>query len=193
MKTINRLLFVPLIFAAVSCGASHSDKNSSQETSQSDMPENESAANIPVVDERCNKILPLSLVSDIDNTVVSAGHVVSSESSCMAEFTAANNSDAKLYMTIETENDEARMKRRLDAFRYQPGLVEEFEAGEGAILIRTTSKHTDIMDVVFSSGKYFCVITTQIPADTDPENGVLFSYSEVKELAVNWGNHLKNE
>ncbi len=193
MKTIKLLFQLALILSATSCGASGGDKNNQNQANSAEVPESASGNHTAVVDENCNRRLPLTLVQELDNTVIAVGHVVSSENSCMAEFRAAGNADAKLYMTIETETDEARLKRRIDAFRYQPGLVEEFAAGNGAVLVRTTSKHTDIIDVVFSTGMYFCVITTQMPAGTMPEKAVLFSYPQAKQLALNWAVHLKNE
>lgn len=193
MKTIKLFIQFTLILFATSCGATGGDQNKNTQSTPGENPESTAGNHTAVVDENCNRRLPLTLVQELDNTVIAVGHVVSSENSCMAEFRAAGNADTKLYMTIETETDEARLKRRIDAFRYQPGLVEEFAAGNGAVLVRTTSKHTDIIDVVFSTGMYFCVITTQMPAGAAPEKAVLFSYPQVKQLALNWAAHLKNE
>ena len=193
MTSVNLLFPLALLLSAASCGAAGDVENKRNQAGPTGTPGSETGNHTVAVDENCNRRLPLTLVQELDNTVISVGHVVSTANSCKAEFRAPGNTDARLYMTIETETDEARLKRRIDAFRYQPGMVEEFAAGNGAVLVRSTSVQTDIMDAAFSTGMYFCVITTQAPAGTGPDKAVLFSYPQLKQLALNWAAHLNNE
>ncbi len=140
----------------------------------------------------CEKTIPASLVEAIAGKAVPVWYTSESDTSCLALFGDDKNSKTKMVLTFETQADMDFVKRKVFMFKHIPGFVEEFGAGDGAVLSRHTEKTVDIITVLFSIGHTGCSIVTQIPTGEDAGKGLLFSYDDVKKLAFQWADHLKS-
>lgn len=186
-------LLIVLVAAIQSCGSSNANQTSTEkETSESKtaMQETNNAANEDMPSEKCEFIFPAGLKNELKSDAVKLSLPVQTDSACMMSF-ENKSTKAALTLIAEKHTDLALLERKVQAFEYMPNTRGKIDAGDAGTLYRQTEKHTDIITAVFRIGPYGCSITSTMKTGEPASNGVLFDEDKIAELAIAWGNQLK--
>ncbi len=194
MKKMNPFFLLMVLVAAIqSCGSSNANQTSTEkETSESTtaMQETNNDANEDMPSEKCEFIFPAGLKNELKSDAVKLGLPVQTDSACMMSF-ENKSTKAALTLIAEKHTDLALLERKVQAFEYMPNTRGKIDAGDAGTLYRQTDKHSDIITAVFRIGPYGCSITSTMKTGEPASNGVLFDEDKITELAIAWGNQLK--
>lgn len=194
MKKMNPFFLLMVLVAAIqSCGSSNANQTSTEkETSESTtaMQETNNDANEDMPSEKCEFIFPAGLKNELKSDAVKLSLPVQTDSACMMSF-ENKSTKAALTLIAEKHTDLALLERKVQAFEYMPNTRGKIDAGDAGTLYRQTDKHSDIITAVFRIGPYGCSITSTMKTGEPASNGVLFDEDKITELAIAWGNQLK--
>jgi hypothetical protein len=196
MKKMNPFFMLIVLLAVLqSCGSSNANHTSQeQETNKttSAMQDSKTAtnANEEMASEKCEFIFPSGLKNELKSDAVKLSLPVQTDSACMMSF-ENKSTKAALTLIAEKHTDLALLERKVQAFEYMPNTRGKIDAGDAGTLYRQTDKHSDIITAVFRIGPYGCSITSTMKTGEPASNGVLFDEDKITELAIAWGNQLK--
>lgn len=194
MKKMNPFFLLIVLVAAIqSCGSSNANQTSTEkETSESTtaMQETNNDANEDMPSEKCEFIFPAGLKNELKSDAVKLSLPVQTDSACMMSF-ENKSTKAALTLIAEKHTDLALLERKVQAFEYMPNTRGKIDAGDAGTLYRQTDKHSDIITAVFRIGPYGCSITGKMKTGDPATNGILFDEDKITELAIAWGNQLK--
>ena len=194
-KLITFLLFIILLSTIQSCGSSSAneasaEKETSETTSAMQETKTNNDSNEDMPSEKCEFILPAGLKNELKSDAVKLSLPIQTDSICMMSF-ENKTTKAALTLIAEKHTDLKQLERKVQAFEYMPNTRGKIDAGDAGTLYRQTEKHTDIITAVFRIGPYGCSITSTMKTGDPSTNGILFDEDKIAELAIAWGNQLK--
>jgi hypothetical protein len=196
MKKMNPFFLLMVLVAALqSCGSSNANHASQEQetnktTSAMQDSKTETTANDEMPSEKCEFIFPAGLKNELKNDAVKLNLPIQTDSVCMMMF-ENKTTKAELTLIAEKHTDLKQLERKVQAFEYMPNTRGKIDAGDAGTLYRQTERTSDIITAVFRVGPYGCSITSKMKTGDPATNGILFDEDKITELAIAWGNQLK--
>lgn len=182
---------ISLLALSVACGTSAAP----DPAADAPVSNNDTAIGVPKAEtannSRQQELIPASLFDGKLGANDKVSFVVQTDTSALVRIERSEKAKASLQMAVERKRDEANLKRAMQAWAYHPDMKEKFAAGEEAFLTYTEEKSKKYYTVVFRAGHFFATLTNEIQNGMADSEGILFSAIEVKQLATEWGTHLK--
>ena len=143
-------------------------------------------------EKREAKLIPSDLFSGKLDANDKVTYVVQTDTTALLRIERGEKGKVSLQMAVEKISDEAKLKRAMQAWAYHPDIKESFAAGDEALLTYTVEKRKKYYTVVFRAGQFFATLTNDIQNGQSETEGILFSAAALKQLASDWGSHLKS-
>ncbi len=137
-----------------------------------------------------NSLIPYKMLADRLNKEARGFYGVNTDSMALLRFEFDRKSVPSLQLQVEPQRDPARLERMMQAWIYNPDLLQEFDAGDQALLLHTKSKPNSYYTLIFRVKHHFCSIVSTHLSDGSPEEGLLYNKEALMQLARDWALHL---
>ncbi|MFN4316308.1 MAG: hypothetical protein ACK4E0_18630 [Chitinophagaceae bacterium] len=167
--------------------ASTSAGTESDQAKATSMDRNEPSGN----DYPESNLIPISLLEERFEKMPPVSFGANNDTVALVRLQYDRQSKPSLQLSVERVPDAGRLGRMLQTWSYHPDFKESFPAGDEAALVFTRERASHYYTVVFRVNNYFASIVSDIDAGSAADNGILFSDTALKQLAIDWADHLK--
>lgn len=188
--TVFPLLIIMITISIVACNnESKSEPGSTASTGvESSSEKDQDKPKQTTVED--NSLIPYKMVAERLNKEARGFYGVNTDSVALLRFEFDRKSVPSLQLQVEPQRDPARLERMMQAWIYNPDLLEEFDAGDQALLLHTKSKPNSYYTLIFRVNQHFCSIVSTHLSDASPEEGLLYNKEALKQFARDWALHL---
>lgn len=137
-----------------------------------------------------NSLIPYKMIAERINKEARGFYGVNTDSVALLRFEFDRKSVPSLQLQVEPQRDPARLERMMQAWIYNPDLLQEFDAGDQALLLHTKSKPNSYYTLIFRVKHHFCSIVSTHLSDASPEEGLLYNKEALMQFARDWALHL---
>jgi hypothetical protein len=137
-----------------------------------------------------NSLIPYKMIAERINKEARGFYGVNTDSVALLRFEFDRKSVPSLQLQVEPQRDPARLKRMMQAWIYNPDLLQEFDAGDQALLLHTKSKPNSYYTLIFRVKHHFCSTVSTHLSDASPEEGLLYNKEALMQFARDWALHL---
>lgn len=137
-----------------------------------------------------NSLIPYQMVAERISPEARGAYMPNTDSVASLGFMFDRKSVPSLMLQIQPQRDTAKLGRMMQAFLYNPELLQEFDAGDHALILQTKSTPNSNYTIVFRVKHHFCTIVSTNKSDASPEAGLLYNKEALMQLARDWALHL---
>ena len=137
-----------------------------------------------------NSLIPYQMVAERISPEAKGSYMPNTDSVASLGFIFDRKSVPSLMLQIQPQRDTAKLGRMMQAFIYNPELLQEFDAGDQALILQTKSTPNSNFTIVFRVKHHFCTIVSTHQTDASPEEGLLYNKEALMQLARDWALHL---